>query len=140
MNREALRAEIREKTELSFSRSAGPGGQNVNKRDTKVTGKLPIDLLESPGEAGRERLKKNLAARLSGNNTLVMHSQLTRSQKRNREDILQRMETLVFHALRPPARTRKPTRPGKSAREKRLAQKKRRALIKSGRQRPSDID
>jgi ribosome-associated protein len=136
MDRDALRREIRRKTELSYSRSGGPGGQNVNKRDTKATARLRIAELEEPGETGRERLARRLASRLTNEGDLVLQADGERSQARNREDALERMESIIAAALRPEPKKRRPSRPSKAARERRLAAKKRRSAVKSARRKP----
>ena len=133
MDRDALRSEIRRKAELSYSRSGGPGGQNVNKRDTKVTARLRISELEEPGEPGLARLAGRLESRLTTDGCLVLQADGERSQARNREDVLNRLEDLVVRALRPDPKPRRPSRPSGAARERRLAEKKRRSALKEAR-------
>lgn len=140
MDRNELRREIREKTELSYSRSGGPGGQNVNKRDTKVTARLAVDELESPNEAALSRLRRRLEARINADGCIVIQAESTRSQGRNREEALDRLETLISAALRPDPRPRKATRPSRSARERRLKSKKQRGNIKVARRTPASGD
>ena len=137
MDREALIEEIRSKAEVSFSRSAGPGGQNVNKRDTKVTLHLAVDTLKVPGEEGIARIKSRLSSRINNEGFLVIHSDGERSQARNKEEALKRMETLILHALRPDPKPRRKTKPSKAAKERRIMNKKRRSRIKQGRGRVS---
>ncbi len=137
MNWNELRKEIREKTVTTFSRSGGPGGQNVNKRDTKVTARLPLDSLETPDPASLERLRHRLASRISSEGSIVIQVDTHRSQGRNREEALERMETLVRAALRPNPRPRKATAPSRASRERRLESKKRRSSVKASRRKPS---
>ncbi len=137
MNHHILHREIREKSEVTFSHSGGPGGQNVNKRNTKVTLRLPVGSLESPGDEGRQRIRARLASRLTTDDALVIHSELTRNQWRNREEALRRMESLITEALRPPSPPRKATRPSRAARERRLAGKKHRSSLKASRRKPA---
>jgi ribosome-associated protein len=133
MDRIELLREIQEKTELSFSRSGGPGGQNVNKRDTRVTARLLVENLVSPGEAGRMRIRRRLSGRINSEGYIVLHADGERSQLRNREDAVSRMEELVAGALRPDPRPRKATRPTRAAKERRLGSKKIRGRVKDGR-------
>ena len=131
-----LKEEIARKTRLSFSRSGGPGGQNVNKRDTKVTAKLVIDELQVPGEAGRARIHRRLSHRLTRDGVLILQSDSERSQNRNREEVLSRLVHLILRVLRPDPRPRKATAPSRASKERRLQGKKRRSDIKKSRGRP----
>jgi ribosome-associated protein len=140
MDRNELLREIQEKTELSFSRSGGPGGQNVNKRDTRVTAKLLVENLISPGVEGRMRIRRRLSGRINSEGYIVLHADSERSQLRNREDALSRMEALVFGALRPDPRPRKPTRPTRAAKERRLGSKKLKGRVKDGRRGAGFLD
>ena len=140
MNIEAISAEIREKTTLSFSRASGPGGQNVNKRETKVSARLQIDALEIPDGASLRRLKRRLASRLTTDGVLVLQASEERSQAMNRDRVLARMEALVLAGLRPDPKPRKATRPSRRARERRLASKKKRGALKTTRGSTRDSD
>jgi ribosome-associated protein len=120
--------------DFHFSRSSGPGGQHVNRSETKV--ELRFDLAHSPslGDRQRARALRRLATYVDKNGVMHLVSQSTRSQLRNREEVVERFRTLLRGALRVP-RKRRPTRPTRTAREKRLAEKKRRGELKSQRRR-----
>ena len=115
-----------------FSRSGGPGGQNVNKVNTKVTLRVNLDDLAGLDDAETARLRETLVSRISGAGELVISASEERSQRTNLERAYSRMENLIKDAARLPRR-RHPTRPGRAAREERLQLKRRRALIKAGR-------
>jgi ribosome-associated protein len=120
--------------ELSFrySRSSGPGGQHVQKSDTRV--ELLFDVARSPSltEEQRARIAERLATQMDGEGVLRVVSSATRSQLENREEAAQRFQALLADALRVRKR-RKPTQPSAAAREARLAEKKVRAQHKAAR-------
>ena len=124
MNNNLLKQSIHAYAEASFSRSGGPGGQNVNKLNTKVTLRVKLDELHGLSETELERVKSLLANRLSGDNEIVIASDEERSQRINLERAYFRMEALIAAAAKLPKK-RKPTKPSKASKEKRLAAKKR---------------
>ena len=112
-----------------FSRSGGPGGQNVNKVNTKVTLRVPLGALIREGgltEADATLAARRLAGRINEAGELVLQISDTRSQRMNREIAVERAADLLVEALRTRKR-RRPTRPGAAARERRLQVKGRRA-------------
>ena len=115
-----------------FSRSSGPGGQNVNTTDTRV--QLTFDLAGS--DAFPERLKQRMLARL-GDQVVVTAAEY-RSQLRNRRAAEDRLAEVLEQALRPPPRPRVPTKPSKGARQRRIDHKKRRGETKRLRGRPDE--
>lgn len=134
--RDELEAQIRSAARESFSRSGGPGGQNVNKVNTQVTVHVPLAGIDFT-EAELERLRDALAARISGDDALVVQCSDTRSQAQNREIALERALELIRQAIRP-RRKRRPTQPGRAAREERLAGKRRRSEKKQLRRPPEE--
>jgi ribosome-associated protein len=123
-------------SELSFqfSRSGGPGGQHVNRSATQV--ELTFDVANSPSlnEAQRARLLSALKSYIDTRGILHLSSQTTRSQHRNRAEVIERFQRLLQRALYTPKR-RVRTRPPPQAKEQRLAEKRRRSTIKAGRAR-----
>lgn len=115
--------------ELSASRSSGPGGQHVNKTESRVT--LHFDVEQSPSltDGQRRRLRERLPTRITRDGVLVMHCQKHRSQAANRAELLERLEELLREALRR-RRPRRRTRPTKRSKERRLQQKQRRGRLK----------
>jgi ribosome-associated protein len=121
-------------SELSFrfSRSSGPGGQHVNRSATRV--ELLFDVAGSPSlsDEVRARLLTRLTSHLDSTGVLHLVSQSTRSQLRNREELVERFRMLLSGAMIE-RRKRHPTRPTLGSREERLRSKRRRGEIKRGR-------
>jgi len=120
---------------FEFSRSGGPGGQNVNKVNTKVTLKVAVDAIEGLNETERRRLREKLAGRINGQGFLVLQVQDERSQKANRATALERLFKLILAAAKRPT-PRIPTKPGKAAKQRRLSIKKARSQSKIDRRKP----
>ena len=127
-----LRRSLISFAKASFSKSGGPGGQNVNKGNTKVILKLKIDDIAGLSETELERAKLLLANRISNDREIVIISDEERSAKVNLERAYSRMETLITGAAKLP-RKRRRTKPSKAAKEKRLQVKKRQAQKKAER-------
>src|SRR5215813_7981192 len=119
---------------FQFSRSSGPGGQHVNRTASQV--ELTFDVLGSPSlnEAQRTRVLSKLKSYIDTRGILHLTSQTTRSQHRNRAEVVERFALLLQRALYVPKR-RIPTKPSAAAGERRLADKQRTSVVKHQRRR-----
>jgi ribosome-associated protein len=115
--------------EENFVRSAGPGGQNVNKLATAV--QLRFDVRHSPSllPAVRQRLERLAGRRLTNEGVLIIIAQRHRTQERNRQEARERLVDLIRRAAEPP-RPRHATKPTAASKRRRLDTKTRRARLK----------
>jgi ribosome-associated protein len=117
---------------LSYARSGGPGGQNVNKVASKAVLRFDVRHSRALPDAIRERAIARLSSRLTRDGVLVLSSDAYRDQPRNRAAVLERLREILAAAVAVPKR-RRPTAPSTAARERRLTAKKARARIKQAR-------
>lgn len=121
---------------VEYARSSGPGGQNVNKRDTKAVARWKIGASTAFSGVEKARIRSFAANRTNGEDEVVIAAEDERSQLRNRETAVARLRDLVRAAL-VPKKTRRPTRPTRASKERRLDAKRRESRKKDQRRPPS---
>ena len=129
----------REELKLTFVRSSGPGGQNVNKVNTKAVLRWHVAASQSLPEDVRARLLAAYRRRISASGQLVLTSQRYREQQRNLVDCLNKLRAMVA-AVATPRKRRRPTRCSRAATERRLKEKRQMAAKKQDRRGRSWLD
>lgn len=128
----------RSEIQFSFARSAGPGGQNVNKVNTKAVLRWRPAESQALPPAVRQRLLNSVRTRLTREGDLVITSDRHREQGRNVGECLLRLKALISAAAKQPKK-RRPTRPTRASKERRLSDKRANAAKKSSRrQKPEE--
>lgn len=123
--------------EVSASRAGGPGGQHVNKTSTRITVRWNVKTTKALTEIQKERVLKNLAAKLTSEGDFIIHSGASRSQAQNKKEALARLAKEIKKALHVPKKRMK-TRVPKTIKEARLKEKAHRAKIKQMRRKKFD--
>ena len=129
-----------EELHFDYIRSAGPGGQNVNKVATACQLRFDVRQSTSLPEMIKVRLIKLAGSRMTDEGVLVFEAKRFRTQEQNRADALLRLTALIQKAAIEP-KTRRATRPSLSAKAERVSSKKKRGETKQARRiHPSDLE
>ena len=119
--------------EISFSRSSGSGGQNVNKLNTKVELRFHLQSATWIPKEVRDRIQSQQANRINKEGFMNLSSQEYRTQGQNRKDCLSKLEAIILQAYPRPKVRKQRKGPSKKQKEKRLQEKKKRSEKKAGR-------
>ncbi len=122
---------------MSFARSGGPGGQHVNKTESKVVLRWNARTSTALNDHDRKLLEERLASRLTEDGDLLITSERYRDQSRNTDDALTKLIETVRMAIKRPT-PRKKTRPTRASKERRLESKRRRGATKRQRRQQDD--
>jgi ribosome-associated protein len=121
-----------EELAFAFARSSGPGGQNVNKVNSKATLRWNVTASTSLPYDVRARFLKLYASRLTNDGEILITSQESRDQPKNIAICLEKLRGMIQQVLTPPKK-RRPTKPTKGSKQRRLNEKKQRSEVKAGR-------
>lgn len=125
--------------EWSFARSGGPGGQNVNKVASKAILRWDFARSLNVPDDVKARFRSRFPSRLTTEGELVLSSELTRDQGRNREDCLEKLAAMLRSAAAVP-KARRSTKPSRASKRRRVEAKRRQSVRKAGRRGPVGDD
>lgn len=114
---------------ISYARSSGPGGQNVNKLNTKAVLDWTVSTSPSISEAVRQRFLARFASRISTDGRVVIASDEHRQQEANLKACFEKLKDMLLDVAEPP-KIRRPTKPTRGSQERRLGEKRLRASTK----------
>lgn len=115
---------------ITYVRSSGPGGQNVNKTSSKAVVRWNVRSAPGVRDDVKARFLARFGSRVTAAGDVLITSDRHRDQPRNLEDCLAKLTAMLSEVAAAPRR-RKATRPGRAARERRIVEKKSRGTIKS---------
>ena len=118
--------------DFEYARSSGPGGQNVNKVETKATLRFSLAESTSLDDEQKDLIRERLPGRITKKDVLRVTCQRHRTREANRRECLERFASLLADALTEDPE-RRPTRVPRKAKRRRLEDKKRRSRLKVSR-------
>jgi len=120
----------------SFARSSGPGGQNVNKVNSKAVLRWDVSRSPSISPGVKERFLAQFKTRITTGGELVLHGERYRDAPKNQQDLRERLQEMLTSVAAPP-KIRRPRKVSRAAKQRRLDAKKQQSDKKRGRTPPS---
>jgi ribosome-associated protein len=121
---------------VQYARSGGPGGQNVNKLNSKAEIWLAVSAIQGLSERAKDRLRKLAGSKLTLGDEIHLSADTSRSQEMNREEVMDRLRAMIVEAKHEP-KVRRKTKPSRAARQRRLDAKRKRGEVKANRRGPT---